>query len=104
MPNFDRGMIKWQPFNSVISNKQLVSEVLYEKSKINMPTLSEEQRKNIEQRLVLAFYECEAIKICYYYQGKIYELNETIKKIDSTYRKIYFNNKTLLFDQIVKVY
>lgn len=104
MPNFDRGMIKWQPFNSVISNKQLVSEVLYEKSKINMPTLSEEQRKNIEQRLVLAFYECEAIKISYYYQGKIYELNETIKKIDSTYRKIYFNNKTLLFDQIVKVY
>jgi len=104
MHNFDRGMIKWQPFNSVVPSKQIINEILKEKSKITMPNLSEEQMKNIEQKIIAAFYEKEKITLEYYYQGKIYKLTENIKKIDSTYRKIYFNDKILLFDQIVKIY
>ena len=104
MHKIDRGMIKWQPFNSVVSSKQLVNEILKEKDKISMPTLSEEQKKQIEQQLIAAFYENENITLEYFYQGKIHKINKPIKKIDSTFRKIYFNDKILLFDQIVKIY
>ncbi|MBE6155143.1 MAG: YolD-like family protein [Firmicutes bacterium] len=103
MHNFDRGMIKWQPFNSVISSKQMVNEVLNKKNKIKMPLLSDEQRKIIEDKIIIAYYENESVILSYYYQGNILHLNEKIKKIDFTYRKIYFNNKTIIFDQIISV-
>ena len=104
MPKFDRGMIKWQPFNSVVPSKQLVNEIMKEKSKIKMPILSEEQKSSIEKKIILSFYENEPITLEYFYHGKILKANDIIKKIDSTYHKIYFNNKVILFDQIIKIY
>lgn len=104
MHNFDRGMIKWQPFDSVIPSKQIVNEILKQKSRIKIPNLSDEQKKIIEDKLILAYYENEEITLDFYYQGKIIQIKETIKKIDSTYRKIYFKNNVLLFDQIIKIY
>ena len=71
MNKFDRGMIKWQPFNSVVSGKQMVRDVIKEKNKVKMPNLSEEQRKNIEEKLIIAFYENELITLDFYFQGKI---------------------------------
>lgn len=103
MNNFDRGMIKWMPFNSVVPSKQIVNEILKEKNKVKMPNLSNEQKKIIEDKIITAYYENEKINITYYYQGKLLDLEGTIKKIDSIYHKIYFNNKILLFDQIVKI-
>ena len=104
MHNFDRGMIKWQPFDSVIPSKQIVNEILKQKSRIKIPNLSDEQKKIIEDKLILAYYENEEITLDFYYEGKIIQIKETIKKIDSTYRKIYFKNNVLLFDQIIKIY
>ena len=37
----DRGMIKWMPFNSVVSSKEIINSILKDKSKISMPILSE---------------------------------------------------------------
>ena len=72
----DRGMIKWMPFNSVVSSKEIINSILKDKSKIN---------------------------ISYYQKGNINLINSYIKKIDFTYHKIYFENKTILFDQIVSL-
>ena len=52
MHNIERGIIKWMPFNSVISSKEVVNSILKEKSKIKMPILSEEQVINIEKTLI----------------------------------------------------
>jgi len=102
--NSDRGIIKWAPFNSTINNKELISGILKEKKKIKMPDLSEEQKRIIENKIINAFYTGEDIKLEYFYNGMIFTLNERIKKIDSTYHKIYFKNQILLFEQIVKIY
>ena len=104
MPKLDRGMIKWQPFNSVVSSKVMINELLNEKNKIVMPNLSEEQKNNLEQKIIIAYYEKENIHIDYFYQGKIFNIYSKIKKIDFTFHKIYLNNKTLIFEQIIKVY
>lgn len=99
----DRGMIKWMPFNSVVSSKEVISSILKEKSKINMPILSDEQKNVNEQRLLIAYYSKSKINISYYQNGKINLINSYIKKIDFTYHKIYFENITILFDQIVSL-
>ena len=43
MPNDGRGIIKWRPFDSVISGNKVVKELLKERAKIKRPILSEEQ-------------------------------------------------------------
>ena len=82
----------------------MIHDVLKQKEKIPRPNLSEEQINDIEEKLILAFYEHEPVTLEYYTQGKIIKINDTIKKIDSTYRKIYLNDITLLFSQITKIY
>lgn len=104
MPNIDRGMIKWMPFNSIISSKDVLNELTKERSKIKMPYLSDEQKSKIEKALIIAYYGQESIKIDYFYQGQILSLTSNIKKIDFTFHKIYFTKQTLLFEQIIKVY
>ncbi len=101
--NFDRGMIKWMPFNSVISGKKMINDIINEKNKIKMPILSEEQKRLISENLVNAFYENIPVKVDYYFSGKILTINDHIKKIDFTYHKIYFDHKTLILNQIIKV-
>ena len=103
MPNEDRGIIKWRPFDSVISGKKMVKEILKERSKIKRPILSEEQRNILESKLIIAFYTNDTIRVSYFNNGKINNFEDQIKKIDSIYHKIYFYNHTLLFDQITEI-
>lgn len=103
MNDFDRGIIKWQPFESVTSTKSMIREINKEKSKIKHPLLSEEQINEIEQNLLLAFYEQNEIEIFYYKTGSIIKVKSNIKKIDSIHHKIYLKNITLLFEQIVRI-
>ena len=99
----DRGIIKWMPFNSVVSGKELVNSILKEKSKISMPMLSEEQKNIIEKKVILSFYTNTKINLTYYQNGKMLTIKSCVKKIDSTYHKIYFENKVILFDQIIQI-
>ena len=99
----DRGMIKWMPFNSVVSSKEIINSILKDKSKISMPILSEEQKNVNEQKILIDFILHITEFNSYYQNGNINLINSYIKKIDFTYHKIYFENKTILFDQIVSL-
>ena len=103
MNNIDRGMLKWAPFNSVVSNKEIIYAIQKEKSKIKMPCLSDDQKLNIENKLIEAFYENKKIAIKYFLAGKIFYKTGSIKKIDPIFHKIYFDNLILIFEQIIDV-
>ncbi len=103
MPNDGRGIIKWRPFDSVTSSQRIIKDLLKERGKIKKPILSEEQKGILESKLVLAFYTNDSIKISYFRNGEINHFEDKIKKIDSTYHKIYFQNHIILFDQITEV-
>lgn len=103
MPNMERGIIKWQPFDSVFSGKQIKREVLFTKGVCQKPILSEEQKSDVEKKLIVAFYTKEKIKIKYYHEGQILTIYSHIKKIDFIYHKIYFDITTLLFEQIIEI-
>ncbi|MBE6139939.1 MAG: YolD-like family protein [Firmicutes bacterium] len=102
--NKDRGFIKWQPFDSVISSKEIIKSLLKDKSKIPKPIISEEEKQKIEQNIIEAYYTCCDINIHYYKNGFIYECFSKIKKIDQINKIIYLNNNSkLLFHQIVSI-
>ena len=102
MQNKNRRCIKWAPFNSVVNTKQIISDI--DKSKFEtMPSLSEEQKNNLEKRIISAYYEQIPINITFFFNNKILKKTDTIKKIDFTFHKIYFNNFVLLFDQIISL-
>lgn len=101
--NKDRGMIKWMPFNSVVSNKEVLVSIMKEKSKVNKPIISDDEKNVIEEAIIDAFYMQNKVNITYYKNGYIYGYNGKIKKIDSSNKLIYLTNYRILFNQIIKV-
>ena len=71
MHNVERGIIKWAPFNSVVSGNEMLNSIVKEKNKIAMPTLSDEQKEVIEKKLILALYSQNIVNIYYFQNGKI---------------------------------
>lgn len=100
----DRGMIKWQPFESLTPSKKVVNAILDEKSKIKKPILSIEQQQEIEEKLVEAFYEQIEVTFKIYKNGYIKKITSSILEMDYTYKKITLKNKDkILFQQIIEI-
>ena len=93
----DRGEIKWAPFNSVISAKYIVSEIEKKKKRINKPTLSEEQVNYIEKTILESMTDGVTVDLTFYKEGFLYHDKATILKVDSVHKKIYLNNKHVLY-------
>jgi hypothetical protein len=92
------------PFNAVCDGTTLVDEIIYEKSKINKPILSEDQLNIIQEKILDSFNSKELIKIKYYMNHRVYEIENIIKKIDNINRLIELKNgKRLSFSQILHI-
>ena len=101
----DRGMIKWLPFNSIINGNLVVNQIEKEKSKINKPTLSEEQITTIENTLLESMINQIPLTFTIYKSGFIKEINATVINIDSIKEKIFLDNHTYLyFKEIINVF
>lgn len=99
----DRGMIKWQPFNSVISGKTIIESIQKEKSKLKKPIMSEEEINYLEKNIIDAYFMKENVNITYFQDGEILQVNGKIKKIDQIYKLVYLDYKKLLFSQIINI-
>ena len=99
----DRGIIKWQPFDSCYSSKNIVHNIALEKIKIDMPALSEDQLERIEEKIIDAYNLNLNIKIKYYYDGIIKYEKGKINYINTQEKKIYLNNKYIYFKQILNI-
>lgn len=103
--NKDRGIIKWQPFNSFTDQKQLIYNLLQEKQKVKKPILSLEQQKEIEEKIIEAFYEQINIVLKVYKNEKIITINSRITSLDPVYKRLTLeNNTTILFSQIIQIF
>ena len=100
----DRGIIKWQPFDSIISSNKVINNILKEKQKINKPVLSEEQLENIQNALLEAYNNEILTNIEYYKNGTILKEKAIIKILDLLHNRIILNtNKVIYFNQIIKI-
>lgn len=100
----DRGFIKWMPFDSVTSTKNLLKNIAQKKNIIKMPILSEEQINSNEENILRALHNNEEVKIIYFKSSKIYRLTTKLKQIENNTKKIILaNNNHLYFSQIISV-
>ena len=100
---FDRGFIKWQPFNAVIASKEVL-EALDNEKIVSKPILSKEQMDELNNAIIEAYYGEYRIYIKYYEANEIKEIISKIKKIDSSKNIIELDNyKIITFNQILDI-
>lgn len=100
---FDRGFIKWQPFNAVVPSKYVIDSLEREKI-VQKPVLSTEQIDNLNELIIEAYYGQYIVKIEFYEENKITSLEGVIKKIDSVKNIIELDNhKIIAFKQVLNV-
>ena len=81
----DRGIIKWQPFNSCFNTLEIMEEVNDEKEKKQemFPKLSEDQLINLDSKIREAYNLKLLINIEYYYDGEIKNANSKLTTDES---------------------
>ena len=99
----DRTYIKWAPFNSVISDKIIINDLLKSKNKISKPTLSEDQIENLNNKIFEAYTNHLKINMFIYKNQNIIKLIGFINNINVTKKYIIFNKSHIFFNQILKI-
>ncbi len=99
-----REEIRWAPFESVFSTKEIIKEIIEKKEKQPKPILSEDEFLDLEKKILEAIHTQEKVKITYYYNGRIYHKIGIISTILKNSFQILFQDKTsLYFEQILEI-
>ena len=100
----DRGMIKWQPFDSLTNSKKLCYDLLSSRNKVSMPILSEDQLQVLEDKVKESYYNKELILIEYYYNGDIKHKTTKIRYIDINKKQLICSDASIIyFRQLLKI-
>lgn len=101
--NFDRGFIKWQPFNSVIQSKTILNNLNQNKFQ-EKPILFPEELENLNKAVSEAYYAHNLIELTIYEENKIKKYVSIIVKINTNTNTIKLkNNKIISFEQILHI-
>jgi hypothetical protein len=95
--------MSWAPFNSVINNHDIMSDIKEKETYINKPEYTEEQLEELEFKIINAYTSKDQINIYYYHNHKSICVVGIINKIDSTYKRIRINNTYINFFDIIKI-
>lgn len=99
----DRGIIKWQPFDSCYSGDKILKDISSEKNRKVLPILSEDQLSFLEEKIFDSYHLNEKINIEYFYNGKFYLIAGKIDSINFQEKKLYIKNHIIYFKQIINI-
>ena len=100
----DRGIIKWQPFDSLFSSAEIKDFINKKNNIIKKPILSEDQKIFKEEKILEAYHENIMANITIFSNNRIYQINKKILKIIFVNKKILFHDHTYIyFDQIINI-
>ncbi|HHT39656.1 MAG: YolD-like family protein [Acholeplasmatales bacterium] len=95
MHNFDRGLIKWLPFDALTGFKEALIALKKKRLYLEKPLLSEDQYQTLNENIKIALKHDLKIELYYYSKGRINYLNAKITKIDYHLKKIKIANKVV---------
>ena len=98
----DRGMMKWAPFYSVLSEKE-IKESISEIELYSNPELSEDQMSELENTIVDAYSNKKEVEMKVYENTNILLKQGIINKLDPMHKAIYLNKKMILFSNILEI-
>lgn len=98
----NREKVKWQPFSAVIPSNYMIDDVLRKKNKIKMPILSDDQKEELQCKIISYYNNQEVVKVKYFRDGRLYIMGGKITFIDRNRYKIILNGEfPIFFSQIV---
>lgn len=103
-----RGMIKWNPFKSVVEQYDEINQMITDQNKVNKPILTEDTKERI-QRLLQQSLTCnEEICLSYHRNGYLHQQYITVASIDLGNKLIHcldaFNTPIQFkFDELVDI-
>lgn len=101
-----RGMVKWNPFAAMPEQFAGIREIIKDKTKVERPTLTQDEQERIENTLLCSLLSEEEILITYYEEGFLLTSYMTVIDIDPLNKSIictdaFYNNMTLKFIDII---
>ncbi len=97
-----RGMIKWQPFSTMLTKKD-INNIEKSRQKIQKPILGEDKIIEINEILLKTEENHNCIKITYFKLGTLYNIIGTIKKINTIEKYILINSTRIYFKNIINI-
>lgn len=102
LSGMDRGMKKWLPFASLIEQGKFLEQMIYQKYKVEKPLVFNEQCRKINNILLNYDYKTP-LNLKIYYDGYIYQIQDTIIYIDIKKKVAYFDNFYLPLKNIIDI-
>ena len=98
----DRGIKKWAPYKTLSEQDFNLTKQKEKEQKIEKPKISADFAEEINE--ILVNYHGEELTIGYYKNGKIYEVVDRIKKIDTFEKKLVLcSRKIIMINDIVSI-
>ncbi len=103
MHNFDRGLIKWLPFDALTGFKKAITELKRKRLKKEKPILSEDQNEVLNNKLGVVSKFNLVCEIYYYKEGYIEFVVGEIKKVDQVKKQILINGIKIKISNILEI-
>ena len=98
----DRGIKKWAPYKTLSEQDFNMSKQKEKEEKQEKPKISADFAEEINE--ILVNYQGEELTIKYYRNGKILEVVDRIKKIDTFEKKLVLcSRKIIMINEIVSI-
>ncbi len=99
----DRKMMKWMPFNALLEQSDYLKELLYGRTRKEMPILSPDQEINLNYKLETAYLFNSQVTISYFKNGDILKIEGVILKTDLFNKTILINGLELFAKQVINI-
>lgn len=103
-----RGMIKWNPFKSVIEQYEVINQMIEDQNKVNKPILTDDSKERIQRSLHQSLTYKKEIFLSYHRNGYLHHQYITVASIDPGHKLIHcidaFNRHLQFkFDELVDI-
>ncbi|MDA2513369.1 YolD-like family protein [Bacillus cereus] len=103
-----RKMVKWTPFAAMPEQFAGIREIVKEKTKVERPTLTQDEQERIENMLLCSLVSEEEIMITYYEDGYLLSSYMTVVDIDPSNSAVvctdaFYNKMKLQFANVIDV-
>lgn len=99
--NGERGMMKYQPYQSLTEQSAILARMRYEKGKTEKPLISAERAEEINE--ILIHYEQEPVEAEYFEDGYRHRVKGTISRIDPMWKYLVVEGKRISFPMLLNL-
>lgn len=103
MDKFDRGLLKWMPFDALSGFKGAIKELKNKRLKKDKPILSDDQFEQLNYHAAIALHYEQSITLYYYRDGFMYTVSGRIEKVEQHNQRLKLAGKWYEFNDVLDI-